>query len=108
MPSIVGVCPVCGGDVIAAREHGKKQFCSKGCADKFRRARQEKPMRLKRLRKLRAQEHAEMLERLRALDAEYVKAAPVTTKVEVRGGMRIETRGSVVIGARAVGMVRHS
>lgn len=106
MPSIVGVCPVCGGYVIAAREHGKKQFCSKGCANKFRRERQEEPMRLKRLRKLRAEEHAEMLERLRARDEEYAKVAPVV-KVEIRGGVRIETRGAAVIGARAVGMVKH-
>lgn len=106
MLSIVGVCPVCGGYVIAAREHGKKQFCSKGCANKFRRERQEEPMRLKRLRKLRAEEHAEMLERLHARDEEYAKVAPVV-KVEIRGGVRIETRGAAVIGARAVGMVKH-
>lgn len=106
MPSIVGICPICGKHIIAKTTHSKKQYCSKVCRDRDyqRKHRCDHTKMLCRERQAgeaaRWQQLEEMRARLAARDEAYASVAPKTT-VEVVNGRRIETRGVKIIGMRA-------
>ena len=104
MPSIVGICPVCGDYVFAGPRRSKNKYCSWTCnrkayAERLK-LRRQNSCSLASIRVNRRQQLEEMRARLAARDEAYAKVAPKTT-VEVVNGRRIETRGNKIIGVRA-------
>ena len=92
------LCPICGKPVPPSKTRPRK-YCSKKCENKGHYLGAIWREGLARKNETRA--------RLCARDEAYEKvAAPVT--VEVRGGIRIETRGQRCIGWRSSGRVSHS
>ncbi len=104
---MTGVCVVCGQRFDIPKNNPRKRFCSQKCYH----------LEHDHLRPTAAMRHdfaneakaaTEMRARFAARDAEYA-AVGVAVTVEVRGGLRVETRGQRrLIGARAASFVRHS
>ena len=88
---MTGVCVVCGQRFDIPKNNPRKRYCSRKCHN-YEYALRKPSAAEKRVLAAKTAHAAEIRSRLAARDAEYA-AVGVAVTVEVRGGLRVETRG---------------